>query len=395
MRHLNLKPTFRTIIPLFVAFVLAISSALYFAESAHALRRRFIGGYGLVIRGNPTFAYHNFYSDITGYVDRGDIVYINGWDTTLYHIGWQRWVDQSVVQPIIDYKGEPMEPNVTRQGNQYFIDGEPIELPERYLSQAEKFLADPDIDVPLIYDEPYVPVDVSADLVDANMVWYGKKQEIVNTIRVTTIYDSVYLYTAPDNDAPRAERMARAGEILTAYELKDDNWYRVDDDLWIPKNRLDEKLVAEEDVSEYATEEYEEGGKWISIDLDRQQLTAWEGKEAILSAPVKSGRFGYYTPVGVWQTYEKVPNEQMAGSDYDYLDVAWTQYFTPNKIALHSAYWHEDYNGRPGSHGCVNITPEQGKKLFMWAPLGITVVTHNLYEFDEFDIEFAESAEAD
>lgn len=393
MHHFNFKPTFHTIIPLFVAFVLAISGTLYFAESAHALRRRFIGGYGLVIRGNPTFAYHNFYSDITGYVDRGDIVYINGWDTTLYHIGWQRWVDQSVVEPIIDYKGEPMKPYVTRQGNQYFVDGEPIELPGRYVSQAEKFLANPDIDAPIIYDEPYVPVDVGADLVDTSVVWYGTKQDILATVRVTTIYDSIYLYTAPDDNAPKAERMARAGEILTAYEQEGDNWYRVGDDLWIAKNRNGEELFVEEDVTEYATEEYEEGGKWISIDLDRQQLTAWEGQEAILSAPVKSGRFGYYTPVGVWQTYEKVPNEQMAGSDYDYLDVAWTQYFTPNKIALHSAYWHEDYNGRPGSHGCVNITPENGKKLFMWAPLGITVVTHNLYEFDEFDIEFAESAE--
>ncbi len=382
-------------IPLVLALLFAVMGSVYYADTAHALRRRFIGGYGLVIKENPTFAYHNFYSDITGKVEKGEIVYINGWDTTLYHIGWQRWVDQTVVEPIIDYNGNPMKPYVTRQGNQYYIDGEPIQLPRRYTTQAEKFLANPDINAPIVYNDTSVPVDASADLVDTSAVWYGTKKPIVNTLRVTTIYDSIYLYTAPDDNAPKADRFARAGEILTAYEKKDDRWYRVGKNLWLASSRYGEQLLTEENAEEYATEEYKTDGKWISIDLDRQQLTAWEGEEVVVSAPVKSGRYGYYTPVGVWQTYEKVPNEQMAGSDYDYLDVAWTQYFTPNKIALHSAYWHEDYNGRPGSHGCVNMTPDMGKKLFMWAPLGITVVTHNLYQFDQFDIEFAEEGEGE
>ena len=382
-------------IPLVLALLFAVMGSVYYADTAHALRRRFIGGYGLVIKENPTFAYHNFYSDITGKVEKGEIVYINGWDTTLYHIGWQRWVDQTVVEPIIDYNGNPMKPYVTRQGNQYYIDGEPIQLPRRYTTQAEKFLANPDINAPIVYNDTSVPVDASADLVDTSAVWYGTKKPIVNTLRVRTIYDSIYLYTAPDDNAPKADRFARAGEILSAYEKKDDRWYRVGENLWVPSSRYGEQLLTEENVEEYATEEYKTGGKWISIDLDRQQLTAWEGEEVVVSAPVKSGRYGYYTPVGVWKTYQKVPNEQMAGSDYDYLDVAWTQYFTPNKIALHSAYWHEDYNGRPGSHGCVNMTPDMGKKLFMWAPLGITVVTHNLYQFDQFDIEFAKEGEGE
>ena len=139
-------------IPLVLALLFAVMGIVYYAETAHALRRRFIGGYGLVIKENPTFAYHNFYSDITGKVEKGEIVYINGWDTTLYHIGWQRWVDQTVVEPIIDYNGNPMKPYVTRQGNQYYVDGEPIQLPPRYTSQAEKFLANPDIDAPIVFE---------------------------------------------------------------------------------------------------------------------------------------------------------------------------------------------------------------------------------------------------
>ena len=380
---------------LVLALLLAVTSTLTFSQTADAYRRPFIGGYGLVILNTPTFAFHNFYSDITGEVKIGEIVYINGWDTMLYHIGWQRWVSQSAVEPIIDWRGNPMVDYVSKQGNQYYLDGEPIELPPRYTTQAERFLADPDIDAPLVYEDSSVPVDFSTDLVDADAIWYGSQEPIVSTMRATNIYDLLYLYTAPSYNAPKADRFARPGEIFNAYEVKDDLWYRIGDQLWIPSrgNNKNEELLVREDVAEYASDEYSNDGKWISIDLDRQQLTAWEGDEVVMSAPVKSGRYGYYTPTGVWNTYEKVPNEQMAGEDYDYLDVAWTQYFTANRIAIHSAYWHEDYNGRPGSHGCVNMKPEDGKKLFMWAPLGITVVTHNLYEFDEFDIEFAEGGE--
>lgn len=369
-----------------LAFLLAVTGTLIFWDSAQAYRRPFIGGYGLVLKDAPTFAFHNFYSDITGSVTEGEIVYINGWDTSLYHIGWYRWVEQSAVEPIIDWKGNPMENYVTRQGNQYYLDGEPIQLPPRYKTQAEQFLANPDIDAPIVYSESVVPPDYSTDLVDPNAVWYGTGEAISGQMRVTTIYDLVYLYTAPSLDAEKAERFAYPGEILNIYEVKDSRWYRIGDELWIPSTLDGETLLVPEDVTDYAQEEYVEGGKWISIDLDRQQLTAWEGDEVILSSSIKSGKYGYYTPPGVWKTYEKVPNEQMAGADYDYLDVAWTQYYTANRIAIHSAYWHENYNGRPGSHGCVNMRPEDGKKLFMWAPLGTTVVAHNPYQFDEFDM---------
>ena len=104
---------------LLLALLLAITSSLSFPQAAEAYRRPFIGGYGLVIISTPTFAFHNFYSDITGEIEVGDIVYISGWDTTLYHIGWQRWASQSSIEPIIDWRGNPMVDYVTQEGNQY------------------------------------------------------------------------------------------------------------------------------------------------------------------------------------------------------------------------------------------------------------------------------------
>ena len=101
------------------ALLLATIGIFTFSQAAHAYRRPFIGGYGLVIISTPTFAFHNFYSDITGEIEVGDIVYISGWDTTLYHIGWQRWASQSSIEPIIDWRGNPMVDYVTQEGNQY------------------------------------------------------------------------------------------------------------------------------------------------------------------------------------------------------------------------------------------------------------------------------------
>jgi hypothetical protein len=372
-----------------VALLLTVVGMLALSDSADAYRRRFIGGYGLVITDHPTFAYFNYYSPITGEVKEGDIVFIKGWDTNLYNIGTNKWVDQDVVLPIIDWEGDPMVSEVTRRGGQYYLEGEQIQLPARYVTEAEKFLANPDIDAPIVFEGSEVPIDLSAELVDTSAVWYGRAEPVVAALQVSSAYDAIYMYEEPADDAVKVDELAYAGKILTAYEIKDDRWYRVHDNLWIASERYGEVLLELEDVESYAEEEYHNDEKWISIDLDSQYLTAWEGDEVVMGTSVKSGKYGYDTPPGVWRTYEKVANEHMAGVDYDYLDVAWTQYFTPNRAAIHSAYWHNDYNGRPGSHGCVNVRPEVGKDLFMWAPLGITVVTHNPYQHDAFDIEFA------
>jgi hypothetical protein len=53
------------------------------------------------------------------------------------------------------------------------------------------------------------------------------------------------------------------------------------------------------------------------------------------------------------------------GIDYfDLPGVPWVCYFTGG-IALHGTYWHNDY-GRQRSHGCVNLTPENARWLYLW-----------------------------
>ena len=49
---------------------------------------------------------------------------------------------------------------------------------------------------------------------------------------------------------------------------------------------------------------------------------------------------------------------------FELRDVPWVQYFEAG-FALHASYWHDVF-GNARSHGCVNLSPIDAHKLFMW-----------------------------
>ena len=380
MRDRSIRVTF-----LFIAVILSLSTMLYSPQTAEARRLAEVGGFGIIIDDSPSFEYGSLDSEVNGTVNQGEIVYIRGWQIGVYYIGENRWIADEAVQPIINSRGQPMIDSVWKQGNTYYMDGEVLNLPDENQSKADLFLASPDAPAPVIYKGSNVPTDWVGELVDTSTVWYSPRIPVVATMRVTDLYDFIWLYTAPNLNSPLAHYVAYNDDILTAYEVEGD-WYRISENVWAPATWGDEILLIEEPAEVYAPDEYYNGGKWISIDLNNQHMTAWEGDDVIVNAPVKSGKFGWHTPTGHYTIYEKVPNERMSGPDYDLMDVAWTQYFTRSRIAIHAAYWHYNYDGRPGSHGCINTPEDIARMLFMWSPVGTKVVTHNPYIFDEQDI---------
>ena len=59
----------------------------------------------------------------------------------------------------------------------------------------------------------------------------------------------------------------------------------------------------------------------------------------------------------------------MANQDYEdkpYMvqGVPWVLLFQGHN-ALHGAYWHDVF-GMPKSHGCINLAPEDARRLFHW-----------------------------
>ena len=62
---------------------------------------------------------------------------------------------------------------------------------------------------------------------------------------------------------------------------------------------------------------------------------------------------------------------------FELRDVPWVQYFEAG-YALHAAYWHDVY-GTPRSHGCVNMSPIDARKVFLWTDPPIPPGWHGVF----------------
>jgi lipoprotein-anchoring transpeptidase ErfK/SrfK len=113
------------------------------------------------------------------------------------------------------------------------------------------------------------------------------------------------------------------------------------------------------------------GVKRIELDLSDQRLTAYEGETEVLSALVSTGIARYPTPPGEYKIIRKVRSQVMSGPGYYLPNVEWVSYFLGG-YAIHGTYWHSNF-GQPMSHGCVNMTNDDAKWVFAWAPLGTPV----------------------
>lgn len=157
-------------------------------------------------------------------------------------------------------------------------------------------------------------------------------------------------------------------------------WYRVLDDQhpswqeWVPSHAL--RRLPEREFQPIHPEVEE---KVVDIDLSRFTITALEGGQPILAAPIATGaRFrvqdeivDFRTPPGRHRVLWKRPSRHMIGGtrgERDYFDlpgVPWCAYFTWSGAAIHGTYWHNDY-GVQRSHGCVNVSPEVARFFYRW-----------------------------
>ena len=131
--------------------------------------------------------------------------------------------------------------------------------------------------------------------------------------------------------------------------------------------------------------------KRMEVDLVKQIATAYEGDKPVYSARVATGTSmrlsdgsikSYATTRGQHRIFMKLPSQHMVGGaagDGDFYDlpgISWVSYFTNSGIAFHGTYWHNDY-GRPRSHGCVNMLPEDAKWVFLWTLPTATYENHH------------------
>jgi hypothetical protein len=125
------------------------------------------------------------------------------------------------------------------------------------------------------------------------------------------------------------------------------------------------------------------GERWLDVNVSKQTLVAYDGEKPVFATLVSSGEAGLddadkttATKRGIFRIHTKHVSSTMSsdevGEEYELRDVPYVQYFEKG-YALHGAYWHDRF-GTPKSHGCINLAPEDARRLFFFTepalPLG-------------------------
>jgi lipoprotein-anchoring transpeptidase ErfK/SrfK len=119
------------------------------------------------------------------------------------------------------------------------------------------------------------------------------------------------------------------------------------------------------------------------VDVSEEKLYAYDGDKLFMEESISTGLEFTPTPRGTFTIFKMTPSRFMQGpipgvSDqvYDLPGVPWNLYFTAGGAVIHGAYWHDKF-GQPWSHGCVNLSTENAKKLYAWAVIGMKVTVQN------------------
>lgn len=125
---------------------------------------------------------------------------------------------------------------------------------------------------------------------------------------------------------------------------------------------------------------------WIEVSILEQTLVAYEGERAVYATLVSTGAGGLGDPEethatirGTFLIHTKHVTATMSGEqtgdEFDLRDVPYVQYFQDG-YAFHAAYWHDSF-GRPKSHGCINLSPEDARWLFHWTGPAVPPAWHS------------------
>lgn len=145
-------------------------------------------------------------------------------------------------------------------------------------------------------------------------------------------------------------------------QSEDGLWARVAEGAWISFDDLHVARMVD------PPEGVGPNDRWIDVDLAEQVLVAYEGKRPVFTTLVSTGT-AHPTPEGAYRVWIKFSETDMRGNTgdhrYSVSSVPWTMYFYKD-FALHAAYWHDGF-GQARSNGCVNLSPQDARRLYQWS----------------------------
>jgi len=127
------------------------------------------------------------------------------------------------------------------------------------------------------------------------------------------------------------------------------------------------------------------GEKWIDVNVTKQTIVLYEGTRPVYATLISSGEAGLEdhehstaTKRGIFRIHTKHISATMSsaevGEEFELREVPYVQYFDEG-YAMHGAYWHDRF-GIPKSHGCINLAPEDARRIFFWTEPALPVGWH-------------------
>jgi len=99
----------------------------------------------------------------------------------------------------------------------------------------------------------------------------------------------------------------------------------------------------------------------IKVDKSIQQMTVTINGEQLYTWPVSTGLSEYDTPAGEFQPFRM--ERHHFSREWDDAPMPHSIFFTQDGHAIHGSY-HVKNLGKPASHGCVRLAPENARTLF-------------------------------
>jgi hypothetical protein len=183
--------------------------------------------------------------------------------------------------------------------------------------------------------------------------------------------------TAPYREAvPLTGRKQFFHDVLH-YETKDGKWL---------SDRDASRLDPAKKMPGWAVK----GERWIDVNITKQTLVLYEGTKPVYATLISSGEAGLEdskhttaTKRGIFRIHAKHVSTTMesdeVGEEFELRDVPYVQYFDDDGHAIHGAYWHDKF-GIPKSHGCINLAPEDARRIFYFTEPAVPDGWHGAFE---------------
>jgi lipoprotein-anchoring transpeptidase ErfK/SrfK len=197
----------------------------------------------------------------------------------------------------------------------------------------------------------------------------------------------------PGRDKPVAYRFYFATTYWVVEVVQDsegNQWYGVRDDKWdyifyVVAPHL--RIIPADELKPISTD-VPSDQKRIEVHIPQQVMIAYEYDQPVFMARVASGAVfsngDYSTPTGRHMTFHKDASRHMArgnlaANGYDLPGVPWNSYITEEGVAFHGTYWHNNF-GYPRSHGCINLTPQASKWVYLWTKPDVPPNQEGIYK---------------